>query len=193
HLDVAEIDLDGVRGDRLLRVDVGSEFVTARTRPGLLGIQATIGPAGEPAIDGCDWRTDRAGATLERAGAGGRFSSTHTGERFDSSPVHLVGEGTVEALGTDVRRLRPNLIVAGLAPLAEDGWIDTEIAVGDAVLSVRERCVRCVITTFDPDSLSQDAGVLRRINSDFDGRIGVLCEVARPGVVRPGEPVEIRT
>jgi hypothetical protein len=46
------------------------------------------------------------------------------------------------------------------------------------------------MTTFDPDSLQQDIGVLRRIQLEFDGRLALNCYVVSPGAVGVGEPVE---
>jgi uncharacterized protein YcbX len=191
RLEAVDVDHDGLRGDRVLRVDEGSDLVTARSRPDLLGLSATIGTTGEPLIDGHDWRSVRAAALLDLASPGGGFASTRSGERFDSSPVHLIGMGTVASLGIDSRRLRANVIVAGIAALEEERWVGHELGVGEAVLRVGGRCERCVVTTFDPDTIDQDPGVLRRINSEFGRCIGVLCDVVEPGLARIGDPVRL--
>ncbi len=54
-----------------------------------------------------------------------------------------------------------------------------------------DRCVRCVMTTIDPDTLEVDPDVLRRINDEFGTCMGVLCEVATAGELRVGDEVEI--
>src|SRR5437879_11699302 len=74
----AEIRADGIVGDRVVHVrGVHGRVVTARTRPRLLGHRATLGPDGEPLVDGRPWRTSEAahdgvaavgpGAALDRA------------------------------------------------------------------------------------------------------------------------------
>lgn len=55
-----------------------------------------------------------------------------------------------------MQRFRPNLVVDGDAPFAEDGWTGVEIGDGDR--SVRLRLAkptdRCVMTTIDPTTLA---------------------------------------
>ena len=46
-----------------------------------------------------------------------------------------------------MNRFRPNLVVAGSAPWAEDGWGD--ITVGGIPMEVVKSCARCVVTTTD--------------------------------------------
>lgn len=45
-------------------------------------------------------------------------------------------------------RFRPNLVVAGAAPWAEDGW--RVLRIGTAQVRAVKACDRCVITTIDP-------------------------------------------
>jgi uncharacterized protein YcbX len=42
-------------------------------------------------------------------------------------------------------RFRPNIVVDGCAPHAEDGW--ESMTIGDVVFTVVKPCARCVITT----------------------------------------------
>ncbi len=53
--------------------------------------------------------------------------------------------------GADVpmERFRPNVVVEGAAPFAEDGW--KRLHIGTATFRVATRCVRCAITTVDPE------------------------------------------
>ena len=96
----------------------------------------------------------------------------HVSERFDRGgdivsfadgyPLLLIGEGSLEELnrrivagGRDAHRssqvtmvrFRPNLVVRGSEPFAEDGW--ARIRVGEAVFRVVKPCGRCVMTTID--------------------------------------------
>lgn len=47
------------------------------------------------------------------------------------------------------------------------------------------------MTTFDPDTLAQDLGVLRRIVNEFGGAMALDAYVIEPGRVRIGDPVEV--
>jgi hypothetical protein len=49
-----------------------------------------------------------------------------------------------------ITRFRPNLIVSGALPFAEDGW--ARIRIGDATFRVVKGCDRCVLTTLDPET-----------------------------------------
>ena len=56
RLAVADVAEDGIVGDRLAHVRQQSgRVVTSRFRPGLLGLQASLGDDGEPLIDGLPW------------------------------------------------------------------------------------------------------------------------------------------
>lgn len=188
-----EVGRDGLHGDRLLRVDEPAGKVTARTRPKLLGLAPTLAADGEVRIDGEHWRGEPVRRRVERAAPGGTLVETSSGPRFDLAPVHMVADGTVSALGIDRRRVRPNLLVAGLGPCEEQSWIGSTLRIGSAVLAVTVPCERCVITTIHPDSLAMDPSVLRRINDELDGRLGVYCEVVQPGRITRGDPVEVGT
>lgn len=49
-----------------------------------------------------------------------------------------------------MERFRPNLVIAGSEPWAEDGW--RRIRVGEVVFRVVKPCSRCVITTTDQET-----------------------------------------
>lgn len=50
-----------------------------------------------------------------------------------------------------MQRFRPNIVVDGEVPFAEDGW--AQVRLGDMLFRVQELCDRCVMTTIDPDTL----------------------------------------
>ncbi len=194
RLERADFDRDGIRGDRLLRVEGERGMITARTRPALLGVATGIGAGGEPEIAGAPWRSERAGRAVATAAPGARLTSTADaapGERFDLSPVLVLTTSMVAELGVDFRRLRPNVLIEGARGREEVEWVGALLRLGDAELRVTGRCERCVMTTFDPDTIEQDPGVLERINSDFGRRIGLHCEVVRAGAASRGGPVAI--
>ncbi len=91
----------------------------------------------------------------------------------------------------DHRRLRPNIVVGGVEGLAERGWPGHRLRIGGAVASVAKLRSRCVMTTYDPDTLEQDLSVLRRIASEFGGQMALDCAVVSGGRIAVGDPVEL--
>jgi hypothetical protein len=47
------------------------------------------------------------------------------------------------------------------------------------------------MTTFDPDTVEQDPGVLRRINAELGGLAALNCSVERAGRIAVGDAVEL--
>lgn len=188
-----ELRQNGVVGDRLLHVRDGhGRVVTARSRPRLLGLHAMLGPDGEPLIEDRRW-TDPwvAGAVEAAAGAGARLVRSAGVERFDILPLLVATDGAVAAFGHDRRRLRPNLVVGGVEGLAERDWEGRALRAGNAVIGIRDLRERCIMTTFDPDTLEQDVEVLKGIHRRFGGRLALNCYVVRGGTLSVGQPVEL--
>ncbi|MDQ3759284.1 MAG: MOSC domain-containing protein [Actinomycetota bacterium] len=191
RLERIDILADGLRGDRSTQVidDKGARM-TGRTAKRLLGLQAGFTGGGEPTIDGHSWESDEA-LGLVRDAAGPGASLAPLGRHFDDRPILITTDGAIDALGVDLRRLRPNIVIEGAEGLEEVGWVGRHLRLGGVELDVVDRCVRCVMTTIDPDSLEVDPGVLRRINDEFESRVGVLCEVATAGELRVGDEAEL--
>lgn len=200
RLQEARLGRDGVEGDRRVQVrlgdmdsEAGERIVTARSRPQLLGHRATLGPDGEPLVDGRPWRTASVAADVERAaGAGARLElSDEVQLRYDILPLLVATDGAIDSLGLDRRRFRPNLLIGGVQGLAERDWQGRRLRIGEVVVALADLRGRCVMTTFDPDTLAQDPKVLRTIVQRLGGVLGLNAEVARGGVVRVGDPVEL--
>lgn len=74
----------------------------------------------------------------------------------DAFPFLLVSEGSLAGLNARLAqpvpmdRFRPNLVVSGCPPHAEDGW--TRIAVGEVRFAVVKACSRCTTTVVDQDT-----------------------------------------
>jgi uncharacterized protein YcbX len=77
----------------------------------------------------------------------------------DVTPIPLTSTASLADLSAragcdiDMRRFRPNLVVSGAAPFAEDTW--REIRIGAVHFRVAKPCARCSITTRDPDTGEQ--------------------------------------
>ena len=71
----------------------------------------------------------------------------------DATPFHLTTEESLAdlngrmATSIPINRFRPNLVVRGAPPYAEDAW--RTITVGDTMLRWIKPCMRCVATTTD--------------------------------------------
>jgi len=118
----------------------------------------------------------------------------------DGFPLLLIGQGSLDDLNrrlpapVPMRRFRPNLVVSGAAPYAEDGW--QGIAIGGMGLRVVKPCSRCIITTVDPDTgrysgkepLKTLATYRRRGNRIYFGQ-NVIHEGA--GELAVGMPVRV--
>jgi uncharacterized protein len=192
QLETAELGLDGVTGDRVVHVQGPRGVVTSRTRPRLLGLHARLGPDGEPLVDGRPWGSSEVAADV-RAAAGdeARLVRYDGLERFDVLPLLVATDGAIAAFGRDGRRLRPNIVVGGVNGLGEREWPGRRLRIGDVVVGLDSLRSRCVMTTFDPDTLEQDADVLRDINRRFGGQIALNAAVLAPGTIRRGDAVEL--
>jgi uncharacterized protein YcbX len=183
---------NGVLGDRLVHVRGHHGVVTARTRPGLLGLVGSTSADGKALINGKPW--DDPGVTdaiRQVAGPGVETVYYEGSERFDVMPLLVATDGGIAALGHNGRRLRPNIVVGAVEGLTERSWPGKTLHIGEAVIGMLKLRARCVVTTIDPDTGEQDLDVLRRINREFDGRLTLDCWVARPGTISVGDPVEV--
>ncbi|MEU0396877.1 MOSC N-terminal beta barrel domain-containing protein [Streptomyces sp. NPDC006208] len=124
----------------------------------------------------------------------------------DSSPLLLTTLTSLDALNSliaqgdhadegplPMTRFRPNVVVAGTAPWAEDGW--RRIAIGGVTFRVTKPCGRCVITTTDQRTAERGKEPLRTLARHR--RIGdrlafgqyLVPEV--PGLIRLGDAVTV--
>jgi uncharacterized protein YcbX len=192
-LDAAEISADGLAGDRMVQVyDAKGRIVTSRTTPRLLGLKGTLSPMGETLVNGRPWTAPEVAVAIEAAAGPGARLVRHDGpDRFDVLPLLVATDGAVNALGLDRRRFRPNILVAGVEGLAERDWPGRRARVGEAIIGFKKLRGRCVMTTYDPDTLEHDPTVLRRIVKEMGGRLALDTYVVQGGRVAVGDPVEL--
>ncbi len=188
RLEQVEVAADGIPGDRGLAVVDERGIVTGRRKQRMIGVPATLDDAGETLVDGRPWNSPEAAATIrDAAGDGAKLTRPAAGHEYDEAPILLLSDGSIDQLGYDHRRFRPNIYFEGAAGPIEQEWLGRQVHVGDLVLSVYKRDVRCVITTIDPDTIEVDLDVLKRTNEELDGVMGVYCTVVEPAVVRIGD------
>ncbi len=112
-------------------------------------------------------------------------------DRFDILPLLVATDGAIAEFGRDRRRLRPNLIIGGVEGMEERAWEGGRILIGEVVIGIHDLRGRCNMTTFDPDTLAHDPGVLREIVRRFGGKLALNCEVITGGEIRVNQEVRV--
>ncbi|MFG2587019.1 MOSC domain-containing protein [Streptomyces sp. NPDC048438] len=124
----------------------------------------------------------------------------------DTFPLLLTTRASLDALNSLVaqgdhpdegplpmNRFRPNVVVDGTAPWAEDDW--KRIAIGEVAFRVAKPCGRCVITTTDQRTGERGKEPLRTLaRHRQDGKLLLFGQLLVPegtGVIRAGDPVRI--
>ena len=183
----------GLEGDRVVDVEnADGRTVTARTHPRLLGHKGLLDSSGEPLVDGRAWSAASVREDVGRiVGPGARLVRDESSDRFDILPLLVATDGAIKAFGYDGRRLRPNLVVSGVRGLAERTWPGRCLRIAEVVIGLENLRGRCVMTTFDPDTLEQDCEVLNSIVRRFAGTLALNAEVLREGTIRRGDEVEL--
>ncbi|HEV7349994.1 MOSC domain-containing protein [Telluribacter sp.] len=74
----------------------------------------------------------------------------------DGYPFLLIGQSSLDDLNqrlpepVTMQRFRPNLVVQGAGPYAEDDW--RELLIGDIAFQVVKPCARCILITVNPET-----------------------------------------
>jgi uncharacterized protein YcbX len=183
----------GFEGDRTVVVrGADGRAITSRTHHRLLGLKGSLGEDGVPRINGQAWDSPAALALVRTAAGPGAAPVREEGpERFDILPLLMASDGAIGYMGVDGRRFRPNLVVGGVEGLAERGWPGRRLRAGGVVIRAVQLRGRCVMTTYDPDTLEQDLNVLRRIARELDGTLALDCEVVSGGELEEGAEVTL--
>lgn len=192
-LSSATLTAQGVAGDRLVHVRDSRGVLTGRTRHALLTLPAGTGPDGAPTVAGHRWDSPPARAAVrERAGESSELAAYDGPERFDVTNLLVATDGAVERFGHDVRRLRPNLLLAGVPAEDEATWPGQALVIGDAVIGVHSVRQRCIVTSIDPDTGAQDLDVFRRIRREFGSQLALNSWVIRPGTISIGDVARLQ-
>lgn len=121
---------------------------------------------------------------------------------LDYAPLHLITTATLERIGSEPVRYRPNLVIQtppGYPAFAENRWVGSHVAVGDSVLlQIELPTPRCSVPTLGHGDLPADPRALRvlmesnRIDVPGFGVLpaaGVYATVVRTGRVERGSAV----
>lgn len=119
----------------------------------------------------------------------------------DAAPLLILSESSIDHLNArlqspvEVRNFRPNLLVAGCAPYAEDDW--GEFRLGDVVFKPLWRCSRCILTTVDPDAGTRaDSGepfatlMKHRRGDDGETYFGINVAAVNTGRIHVGQTLD---
>ncbi|MGR2752851.1 MOSC domain-containing protein [Agromyces arachidis] len=88
----------------------------------------------------------------------------------DAGPLLLTSEASLAQLDAwtpddvpplDMVRFRPNVVIDGEEPFAEDAW--SSVRIGGVRFRVGELCDRCVMTTIDPTTLDRGKEPIRTL------------------------------
>lgn len=119
----------------------------------------------------------------------------------DGFPFLVVNQASLDELNArlghkvDIRRFRPNIVVTGSEPWAEDRW--RTLVIGSARFNLVKPCSRCVMTTVDPDMgiKAADQQPLRTLGSYRRQPGGVIFGMNAlhdgEGPISPGDAVSI--
>jgi uncharacterized protein YcbX len=117
----------------------------------------------------------------------------------DAYPLLLIGEASLADLNTrlaaplPMNRFRPNVVVRGSEPYAEDTWRDIEI--GEVRAAAVKPCARCVTTIVDQSTGERGKEPLRtlatyRRRRDGEVYFGQNVIHANTGTIWVGDPVK---
>ena len=87
----------------------------------------------------------------------------------DGFPLLLISQASLDDLNkrldtpVSMNRFRPNLVVSGCEPYAEDSW--KKISIGDITFRIVKPCSRCSIPTINPQTSEKDPQVLKTLAS----------------------------
>lgn len=119
----------------------------------------------------------------------------------DAFPLLLISQAALDQLNAKLAhpvpmlRFRPNLVVAGTTPHAEDGW--SRVRIGAIEFEVAKPCTRCVFTTVDFERGERDPSgeplrTLTTYRRTPDGvTFGQNLIPRGAGVLRVGDVVEV--
>jgi uncharacterized protein len=101
----------------------------------------------------------------------------HTGFA-DGYPILIISEESLQDLNSrldtpvPMNRFRPNLVVKGSEPFAEDMW--KRIRIGGIEMALVKPCARCVVTTIDKETLEKSKEPLKALATYRRRKSGVI-------------------
>jgi uncharacterized protein YcbX len=169
--------------------------------------------SGVSAIDQGDesaqWLSDWLGASVRLVHVDEKFKrklnpeysvsdEDHTGFA-DGYPILIISEESLRDLNSKLgaplpmNRFRPNMVVKGCEPFAEDTW--KRIRIGEVEMALVKPCPRCVVTTIDKETLERNKEPLKTLNSyrkqEGGAMFGMNVIPLNEGEIKAGMSVEV--
>ena len=143
-------------------------------------------------MDGRLWNSPQVGdEVVDIAGPGAKLVRFDGAERFDVLPLLVATDGAIAAFGHDHRRLRPNIVIGGVEGLAEREWPGSCMRIGKVLIGVQDLRLRCIMTSYDPDTQVQDKEITRGIYHRFEGKLALNCFIIEGGEISVGDEVQL--
>jgi hypothetical protein len=147
-------------------------------------LKGTLDSNGVPQISGHPWNSPEALELVkEAAGPDAELVQYNGAERFDVLPLLVATDGAINHMEFDGRRLRPNIVIGGVEGLMERHWPGRRLQIGGVLIQAAQLRRRCIMTTFDADTLQQDRNILSRIVRELDGKMALDCAVLQGGLI----------
>ncbi|GAA4837147.1 MOSC domain-containing protein [Actinomycetospora corticicola] len=185
------IDADDPRLVEVLTADLGRPVEVSTARPS--GSSVERPDPEEVLAQGLDAELEAPTLEISQGTGGDTF--------VDHSPVHLITTATLDHLGIEALRYRPNLVITSDGePFAENGWLGRELHVGEVVLRPTLPTPRCSVPTLEHGDLPREPKALtplmreNRVEVPGFGVLpcaGAYAEVVRGGTVRRGDTVTL--
>jgi len=193
ELERAAVGSLGIEGDRVVHVEnAKGRVITSRSHPRFLGHKGSLSPHGEIMVDGRPWDSPEVAAeVVDIVGPGAKLVRYDGAERFDVLPLLVATDGAIAVFGHDRRRLRPNIVVGDVEGLTESEWPGACLRIGKVLIGVQNMRLRCIMTSYDPDTLVQDKEVTRGIYQRFGGKLALNCFVIEGGEIAVGDDVRL--
>ncbi|KIN70642.1 Molybdenum cofactor sulfurase-like protein [Sulfitobacter noctilucae] len=110
------------------------------------------------------------------------------------SLCNVASHHAVEALSQTALsplRWRGNIWFEGVAAWEEFDWIDRDLRIGEATIRIKERIVRCLATTANPETGIRDVDTLSSLNMLDHQDFGIYAEVIESGDISLGDELEL--
>lgn len=124
------------------------------------------------------------------------------GNYHDVFPLHLLTTAALKHMSNasgedfDRRRFRPSLFVetvSGIDGIAEFDWVGRHLRIGDVLLAVESRTIRCSMPSREQQhyGLAQNARISKSLYLNTNRYLGVNLTVVNAGILRAGDPVDL--
>jgi uncharacterized protein YcbX len=117
----------------------------------------------------------------------------------DGYPFLFISEASLEDLNTrlaeplPMNRFRPNIVIRGAEPYAEDKW--KVVRIGDVLFDVVKSCARCAITTTNQATAERGKEPLKTLatyrNEERGAMFGQNVIHRSTGTIKTGMPLEV--